>query len=182
MLLRLLINLLVHFTLAVCYPHMGGRGLFLVALSFVLWSLGLILGGILLNMIRFLMGPFKFLEGVLLALLIGFSLAYVMPQKDGRRVSEKIAAGQLPSKADLRYGLAQFGLDKAGGKTAAAVSAETQKAADVIDKHAAPVTALAAEGLALAAKKVEKEAGEISRKAQKSANEAKKKETGANRK
>ncbi|MDD4004216.1 MAG: hypothetical protein PHW69_03315 [Elusimicrobiaceae bacterium] len=172
MIKRLAINLLVHFAFVVCYPYLGPHGLLYAALSFTLWSLFIMLGGLVLNMLRFLLGPLKFLENILLFAVIGLALAYVMPQADGVRVITKLKNRQLPTGKDIKHGLTAFGLDRAGKRTAEAVTAETRKAVNALDKRAAPVAAIAAEKIAKAAKKVEKKADEISEKAKKSAKQA----------
>jgi len=175
MLRRIGVNLLVHLIFVIGYPDLGPNGMLYVAISFVIWSLIIMIGGIVLNGIRFILGPLKVLESVILAVGIGFCLAYIMPQADGVRVIDKLKNWQLPSGPDIKRGITNVGLDTATKLTAEAVAEQARNAAKGMEKAATTIESKTGQATAATAEKVEQAAQKVEEKADELADSAKKK-------
>jgi len=133
-------NTLAHVTFAVCFPDMGKMGLFLLALSFVIWCFVIMIAGILLNVVRFFLGPLKFIENLVVLGLIFFTLAIAMPQTDGDSAFQKLKNRQFPNLATIRRGMTKFGVPS-GAEEIAEMKRTAAQAVEKVEEKIKDATA-----------------------------------------
>ncbi|MDD2773824.1 MAG: hypothetical protein PHP45_09045 [Elusimicrobiales bacterium] len=108
---RLLLLLLLHLAFFVCFPDTGPFGLVYGWGSFALWCLVVVLTLVPLEMIGSVFPGVFLLCDLVVLCGAGWLLAATMPQADRIAPYEKIQSGRYPTRADIRKGLAAFGVD-----------------------------------------------------------------------
>lgn len=103
----IILAVLVHLAVFICFPHTGRLGATFTYISLVLWvGLAIFLG---------IRPPYSASAQVLTAALFLcgclFSTLSFMPQKDAVNPLTKLSLGRFPTQTDIYWGLLRIGVD-----------------------------------------------------------------------
>ncbi|MCX5783671.1 MAG: hypothetical protein NTW04_04470 [Elusimicrobia bacterium] len=105
---RIIWVLCVHFIFFVCFPDTGHYGMIYGWLSVTVWTAAAVFATTMLNAVNKFV--FALIADIMLIGMIGFSLAFTMPQSDKVHPYKKIIREQYPDQMAIKRGLLKFGI------------------------------------------------------------------------
>ena len=108
---KILLVALLHLAVFLCYPETGPYGNLFLIISTLAWSVILVVMNANLKFIKLLSGAAGLLFNLAFFAVMLLAIAFIMPQRDGVSVREKIRKRQFPDRTSLNTGLIKLGVN-----------------------------------------------------------------------